>query len=73
MAKQSKGGHRITYGENSNASAMDRAATDAARARLPKAKSAGTGKGNPKTTSSFKKTEPEAPRLVEPLRRPTLA
>ena len=38
MAKQSKGGHRITYGENSNASAMDRAATDAARARLSKTK-----------------------------------
>lgn len=52
-----KGGHRITYGESTNASAMDRAATDAARARLPKAKAAGTGKGNPKTVNSFKKVE----------------
>jgi hypothetical protein len=31
-----KGGVRITYGENTNASAMDRAATDASRAKLAK-------------------------------------
>lgn len=39
-----KGGVRITHGENSNASAMDRASADAARSRLPKSKIGVSGK-----------------------------
>ena len=53
MAKKANRGHRITYGENSNASHMDRAAADAARSRLPKAKATVSGKGNPKTTNAY--------------------
>jgi hypothetical protein len=53
MAKKANRGHRITYGENSNASHMDRAAADAARSRLPKAKATVSGKGNPKTTNTY--------------------
>lgn len=72
VRNESKGGPRISYGESTNASAMDRAELDAARARLPKAsapkvsgKSAASSGASASGTGSAKVSRKSTPSYAE--------